>query len=110
MNQVLTIIGVIAFLLFGALQFYAGYIGIDYHFGSTWAFVAIALFFIFRFTLPITIGGFFCAIDVWHWHWIWATLFVSPGLIFIVPGTLAIIISKITSCINLKSNSNNNLE
>jgi hypothetical protein len=23
----------------------------------------------FRFTLPITIGAFFGAMDVWDWHW-----------------------------------------
>ncbi|MBP7709846.1 MAG: hypothetical protein KA100_02105 [Rickettsiales bacterium] len=104
MNQLLGMIGVAALLLFGVLQLYAGYIGIDYHFGSIWAFIAVTLAIVFRFTLPITIGAFFGAIDVWNWHWLLASLFVAPGLVFIVPGVFIIITSKIMGSIRREKN------
>lgn len=91
MREILEIIGSIAFLLFGIAQIWAGYIGIDLHLGMIWAFIAIFLVFA-RFTLPITVGAFFGAMDVWHWHWALAALFVAPGLIFIIPGIITEII------------------
>lgn len=95
MSGALTVLGAIAFLLFGVAQICAGYAGIDHHFGAVWAFVAIFLALGLRFTLPITIGAFFGAMDVWHWHWALAALFAAPGLAFVIPGVLAAIISAI---------------
>ena len=95
MSGILGIFGFIAFLSFGIAQLCGGYVGIDHHLGSIWAFVAIFLALGLRFTLPITIGAFFGAMDVWDWHWALAALFVAPGLAFVIPGVLATLISSI---------------
>lgn len=58
----------IVFMAYGIVQIYAGYVGIDFHLGAIWAILALAAAFLFRLTLPITIGSFFCATDVWGWH------------------------------------------
>jgi hypothetical protein len=92
------VIGVIGFILFmgySIVTMAAGYIGIDFYFGAVWAVIAIVAAFMFRFTLPITIGAFFCAMNVWHWHWALAALFASPGLVLLVPGVIATIISGV---------------
>ena len=99
MRSILEIIGnfllIIAFLGFvgyGLTQIYAGFLGIDFHLGKVWAIGAIILAFLFRFTLPLTIGSFFGAMNVWGWHWAGALLFAAPGLIFMglmVPEILA---------------------
>jgi hypothetical protein len=91
----LILFAILAFLSFSLLQVYAGFIGIDFYFGKTWAIAAIILAMLFRFTLPITIGALFCATDVWGWHWFVALLFVSPGLIFTIPGLFLSIIARI---------------
>jgi len=82
----------IVILVYGLVQIWAGFIGIDHHLGSGWAWAAIAVFFIFQFTLPVTIGSFFGAMDVWGWHWAGALAFAAPGLAFMllmIPGSLA---------------------
>ncbi|PJE78255.1 hypothetical protein CI610_02817 [invertebrate metagenome] len=81
-------IGFILFFLFGIAQLVAGYVGIDYHFGAGWAVAALVASLMFRFTLPITIGAFFGAMDVWGWHWALSALFVAPGLAFLIPGLM----------------------
>ncbi len=50
---------------------------------------------VFRFTLPITIGAFFGAMDVWSWHWGLAALFAAPGLAFLIPGVILSIIEGV---------------
>ena len=82
----------LAFLLFGGLQIYVGAIGIKHELGPVWAFAAVFVFFLFRFTLPITVGAFFGAMYLWGWPWFWAALFASPGLLLIVPGVLAFVL------------------
>ncbi len=86
-------IGFIAILAFGALQIYAGYLGIEHHIGVGWAVAAVILGVFFRFSLPITIGAFFGAMNVWEWHWLAATAFAAPGLLLLVPGVIAGIMS-----------------
>jgi hypothetical protein len=88
-------LGVIAFLGFGIAQLFAGYAGIDYHFGAIWAFAAIFLALGLRFTLPITIGAFFGAMDAWHWHWALAAIFAAPGLALVIPGVIAALIETV---------------
>ena len=106
MNQLSIIISItFAFLLFSALQLYAGFVGIAFYCGSIVAIAALLFAIIFRFTLPITIGAFFGAIKVWHWHWFLALLFVSPGFALIIPGVLMAIISKLTNSPNLRKES-----
>jgi hypothetical protein len=83
---------------YGLIQIWAGYLGIDYHFGGGWAIAAVAVALIFRFTLPVTIGAFFGAMNVWGWHWAGALVFAAPGLLFMalmIPGALASVLKKL---------------
>tara|TARA_B110000971_G_C19997102_1_gene494923 strand:+ start:397 stop:690 length:294 start_codon:yes stop_codon:yes gene_type:complete len=95
MQSLLGVGGFLLFMGYGVFQMFAGYIGIDYHFGALWAGVAIVAGLMFRFTLPITIGAFFCAINIWHWHWALAALFVAPGLALLIPGVIFSIIEGV---------------
>ena len=82
------VIGVLAVLAFGIAQISAGYVGIAHELGALWAVAALVAAFFLRFTLPITIGAFFGAMNVWEWHWSLAAIFAAPGLLLIVPGVL----------------------
>ena len=89
---------VLAYLAYGLIQIYAGYVGIEHHLGNGWAIAAIAAAFLLRLMLPLTIGSFFCAMNVWGWHWSLALLFAAPGLLFVallVPGFLAALIGRL---------------
>ena len=92
MNNILTFLagglGAIFFLGFAIVQAAIGYLGIEYHFGSGWALGLLIAAFIFRFSLPLTIGTFFGAVDVLGWHWVGALLITLPGLLFMVPGAI----------------------
>ena len=68
--------------------------GIEYYFGGFWLGVAIVLVVFFRFNLPIIIGAYFGAVEVLQWHWALALLFAVPGLLFIVPSFIAMIIES----------------
>lgn len=89
------LLGFLLFLTYGMAQVIAGYVGIDFHLGEVWAVIAIIAAFMFRFTLPITIGAFFGAMNVWGWHWALAALFVAPGLAFIILGLILSIIEGV---------------
>jgi hypothetical protein len=89
----MAILGFVVVLLFGLGQLVAGYAGIEHHLGMGWGIAALAAALLFRFTLPITIGAFFGAMDVWHWHWAFAALFAMPGLLFIIPGAFVFVAS-----------------
>lgn len=83
-------------LLYGLVQIYAGYLGIQHHLGTGWAVAALFALF-FRFSLPITVGAFFGAMNVWGWHWLLALLFAAPGLAFMalmIPSIFASAIGK----------------
>lgn len=86
---------IIAFLIFGVAQMVAGYQGIAFELGTIWAIAAIGVAFVLRFTLPLTIGSFFGAMHVWGWHWSAAAVLAAPGLLLIIPGTLASIIDLV---------------
>ena len=88
-------LGCIAFAIIGVVQIYAGFIGIEHEFGHGWAIAVIILSLLLRFSLPLTIGTFLCALNIWHWNWMLSALFAAPGLIFIVPGLLALIIGSV---------------
>lgn len=94
MNGALGCLGMIAFSLFGLLQLAMGFAGIENGLGAFWAWAALIVAVVFRFTLPITVGSFFGVISVWGWHWIFAALFAAPGLAFVVPGVLASALSS----------------
>ncbi len=93
MKNVLTFlaggIGVILFLLVGIAQMVIGYLGIEYHFGQGWAIGTIILALVFRFSLPLTIGTFFGAMDVFGFSFIIALLITLPGLLLMIPGAIA---------------------
>ena len=81
----------IVFLGYGLVQIGAGYIGIEHHFSGFWAGAAVFVAIFLRFMLPLTVGSFFCALNVWGWHWFWALIFAAPGLLFMalmIPGFL----------------------
>jgi hypothetical protein len=82
-------------LAFGVSQLLAGYVGIAEYLGPAWAIGLLAASLLFRFTLPITIGAFFGAMDVWGIHWSLAMLFAAPGLIFLAPTIIASILTAV---------------
>lgn len=99
MNQALPVVWVVGGLIYGAVQILAAFAGIEHHWGPVWGVVTIALSLFLRFPLPITIGAFFGAKDVWDWHWAFAAIFAAPGLVFIVPGVIAGVLASISSVI-----------
>lgn len=74
--------GMITFVVYCIFQIWAAFIGIDYHIGTSFSILVVLVAFFFRFTLPITIGAFYGAMDVWGWHWSLAFVFAAPGLAF----------------------------
>ena len=101
------VLGGILFLIVGIVQIYVGFIGIEYHLGSGFAFGALFLGFFFRIMFPLTIGTFFGALDVWGWPWYGALAFAAPGLLFIVPALVTSAISTLFESKNENSFSNN---
>ena len=96
--------GVILMLGIGFAQMIIGYIGIEYHFGAGWAIGAVVLALMLRFSLPLTVGTFFGAIDVFGFSWVVALLITLPGLILMIPGAIAVGIAGLASSFNSKSN------
>jgi len=96
--------GVILMLGIGLAQIVIGYIGIEYHFGSGWAIGAVVLALMFRFSLPLTVGTFFGAMDVFGFSFIVALLITLPGLLLMVPGAIAAGIAGLASSFNSKPN------
>ena len=96
------VLGGILFLIVGIVQIYVGFIGIEYHLGSGFAFGALFIGFFFRIMFPLTIGTFFGALDVWGWPWYGALAFAAPGLLFIVP---ALVTSAISTLVERKNES-----
>ncbi len=101
------VLGGILFLIVGIVQIYVGFIGIEYHLGSGFAFGALFIGFFFRIMFPLTIGTFFGALDVWGWPWYGALAFAAPGLLFIVPALVTGAISTLVDRKNENSFSNN---
>ena len=101
------VLGGILFLVVGIVQIYVGFIGIEYHLGSGFAFGALFIGFFFRIMFPLTIGTFFGALDVWGWPWYGALALAAPGLLFIVPALVTGAISTLVERKNYGSFSNN---
>ncbi|KAI3590244.1 hypothetical protein D9X30_4852 [Cupriavidus sp. U2] len=95
MAGVLGVFGFIAFLAFAVAQLAAGYQGIAAGLGTGWAVAAMFAAIAFRFTLPVTIGAFFGAMNVWGWHWAVAAVFAAPGLLAVIPGVLGSIFAVV---------------
>lgn len=96
-------LGIIFFLLFAVVQAAIGFMGIEYHLGQGWAIGFLIAAFVFRFTLPLTIGTFFGALNVLDWSLIGAILITLPGLIFMIPGAIAIGIAGLSSLFKEKN-------
>lgn len=84
----------ILFFGFGLIQLGAGWAGIEDSFGWGWAIAAAFAAILFRFTIPIVIGAFLCAKNIWDWHWFFALLFAAPGLLFMIPAFFSSIIES----------------
>ena len=61
-------LGVTFFIGFAIFSSIVGYLGVEYHLGSGWAIGCLIAAFVFRFSLPLTIGFFFGLIDVLGWN------------------------------------------
>ena len=85
----------IAFIGLGIAQMVAGFSGIEHVWGSVWAWLALVGAVGFGFTLPMTIGAYFGATEVWGWSTPLAIAFAAPGLLFMVPGLIAAAVSKL---------------
>lgn len=94
MDRILGPIGFIVLAGVGIAQFVAGFVGIQDGLGTVCAGIALCVALFARFMLPITIGAFFGAMNVWGWHWALSLLFAAPGLLLMVPGILASITEK----------------
>ena len=81
----------------GIVQLAIGFLGVEYHFGEIWAFVALGAAIFFRIMLPLTIACYFGAVDVLGWEWYWALLITAPGLLFMAPAMIGAIIENLTS-------------
>ncbi len=79
---------ILAACIYGFLQLAAGFAGIEYSLGFWWAIGAVIASLGFRFTLPITVGAFYGAMNVWGWQWALALIFAAPGLCLMVPGVM----------------------
>ena len=91
-------LGILGFLIFvtvAIIQTAVGYIGIEHHFGTFVAIVVIILAFTFRLMLPLTIGTFLGAMNVWGWPWYGALALAAPGLLFIVPALITSVLSTV---------------
>jgi len=85
----------ILFFGFGLLQLAAGWAGIEDSFGWGWGIAAVVAAVFFRFTIPITVGAFLCAKNIWDWHWVFALLFALPGLLFMIPAFFASLLGAV---------------
>lgn len=83
------LLGCLVMLGVGLFVLGIGSAGIGHELGFWWGVAAFVAAVVLRFTLPISIGVFFYARDIWHLHWVVALLIASPGLIFMVPGVIA---------------------
>lgn len=91
----LGILGFFVFIIVAIIQTAVGYIGIEHHFGTFLAVVVIILAFVFRLMLPLTIGTFLGAMNVWDWPWYGALALAAPGLLFIVPALITSVLSTV---------------
>lgn len=98
MSGVLGCAGMLVIGTYGLVQIVMAVLGIGYHWGLGWALVIVLASILFRFTLPITVGSFFGALDVWGWPWFAALLFAAPGLLFLVlmlPGAVGAVMERV---------------
>jgi hypothetical protein len=90
----LAFVVVIATLLYGLVSIWAAYLGLDHWLGFWGVVIVIACLF-FRVSLPLAVGAFLGAMNVWHWHWALALLFAAPGLAYMIPAVAGGLISAL---------------
>jgi len=79
----------LAFVIIACLSWVGvGLWGIEDSFGLFWSITALLALLFLRFTLPISVGVFLCAFNVWDWHWFFAILLAAPGLLFMFSSVL----------------------
>jgi hypothetical protein len=88
-------LGVVLLLIYALVAFAAGFYGIAAEAGNVWALMALLCAYLFRFTLPLTVGAFVCAFKVWDWPWPFALLFAAPGLAFMFAGVVAVVLGSL---------------
>jgi hypothetical protein len=86
-------IGCLLFAVYGIAQIVAAYVGLDYYLGL-WAVLIFIVCMFLRFTLPLTVASFLCAMNVWQWHWFLALIFAAPGLLLVIPSILGSLIES----------------
>lgn len=92
MNDLLMTFGILLLYAFVFTQLIIGCMGLEYHIG-VWGMVAVLIgSFVFRSSLFITIGVFFGVVDVIGWHWSIGVIIAMPGLVFVAPAILAILV------------------
>ena len=77
-------------LVIGVAQLIIGFMGIEFYIGTIGAVIVVALCFMFRFSLPLTIGTFLGALEVLNWPWYYALLITAPGLLLIIPAFIGV--------------------
>ena len=89
--------GFLIFIGVGIAQAYVGFLGIEYHFGEVWGWVAIGAAFILRIMFPLTIATYFGAVDVLGWPWYGALALTAPGLLFAAPAMITAVLGTVLS-------------
>lgn len=102
-------LGVVWLLIIGIIQIVTGFWGISHEAGMFWAMLALGLFIFLHFTLPLTIGSFFCAMNVWGCNWFVSTIFALPGLLFVIPGVISSLIAALRTNTEHKSQTSGTL-
>ncbi len=92
-SSVFGIFGIV-FLIYMFAQLDASYEGIAHYWGNGWAIGILIGSFVVRSVLPITIGAFYGAMEVWGWSWYGSLLFAVPGLALVIPSVLALILGS----------------
>lgn len=94
---ILIIVWFILIMGYGLTYLTIGSMGIEYYLGSIASGICFFLACICRYTLPMTIGAFFGALNVLHWHWALAILFIAPGLALIIPGAIGFVMMHLAA-------------
>ena len=96
MQGVLTFLLFIAMFAIGIFYLYAGVVGIGIEFGTGWAIAAFIAAMVLRFSLPLSVGAFFYATNVWGWGTLGGLVFAFPfvGLqLLLLTGNIFVIVA-----------------
>lgn len=99
MQGVFSFLAILVVLAVSLLYFYTGVAGISIEFGRGWAIATAIIAGVFRFTLPLSVGAFFYASNIWGWGTLGSILFAFPflgiQLLLLTGGVLATIADKV---------------